>query len=157
MYCVLLMHTHVLISSRTLLRSVRILPTMCWALQAIIVFVWITEELNSNWRSKNLTVMTVHSGDLKSVAIFSAVCLANSQRLYPVSSSGFFEAVLGCREATIFEVLHGRPTGRFFEPSCNGSNLCKNSIWKVKGSKIGIYYNASFLPGHSLIFSLPTL
>ena len=44
-----------------------------------------------------------------------------------------------------------------FKPSCNGLDLRKNSILKVKGSKTGIYYNASFLLGHSLIFSLPTL
>ena len=37
--------------------------------------------------------------------------------------------------------------------------MVDNSITKVEGSKTGIYvyYNASFLPGHSVIFSLPTL
>ena len=43
-----------------------------------------------------------------------------------------------------------------FESSCNDLNLRKNYMLKVKGSKTGIFYNASFLPGHSLIFSLPT-
>ena len=44
-----------------------------------------------------------------------------------------------------------------FERSCNGLNLCKNSILKVKGSITVTYYNVSFLPGHSLIFLLPTV
>ena len=53
------------------------------------------------------------------------------------------EALLGRKEATIFELLRGRPGGHFFEPSCNGLNLRKNSILKVEVSKTGIYYNAS--------------
>ena len=53
-----------------------ILLTMLSVLKAIIVSVWLTEELNSNWTSKelnsnwtskNLTV--IHCGDLKSMAI----------------------------------------------------------------------------------------
>ena len=31
---------------------------LCWALEASIVFTWMTEELNSNWRLKNVRVMT---------------------------------------------------------------------------------------------------
>ena len=57
-------------------------------------------------------------------------------------------------------LLRGRPTGHFSAPSCNGLNLSKNSIVKVKACSktvIPVYCNASVLPGHSHIFSLPTL
>ena len=33
----------------------------------------------------------------------------------------------------------------------------QNSTLKAEGSKTWIYYNASFLPGYSLIFSIPML
>ena len=86
----------------------------CWALKAwleVIMSIWMTglpqQEMNSNWRLKNLTDMTGTLWRSKSVAILSAVCLTNSRRLYTISPRMVAEAILGRREATIFEFLRG--------------------------------------------------
>ena len=121
---------------------------------------WWLVSPSRKWIRTKIESLTDITGTLwrsQSVAILLAMCLMNSQKSDTISSSAFFEAVLGRWEATVFKLFHGQPTGRFFKRSCGGLDLHENSIIKVEGSKTGIYYNASFLPSHSLIFSLPTL
>ena len=85
--------------------------------------------------------------------------LRNSRKLYAISSSGFFKALFERREATIFGAFTWLTNARrFLRPSCTCLVLRKNSILKLKAVKQGhISYNASSLPGQSLIFVLPTL
>ena len=42
-----------------------------------------------------------------------AMCLMNSQKLYATSSSGFCEAVVGCREATFLKTYMLKDPGSF--------------------------------------------
>ena len=83
-----------------------------------------TEELNSNWRVKNLTVMTG--------TLWRSKVLGNNLARVPLKFlkivSNFiewvFEVVLKCGEATILEVLRSKQTV-LFELSCNGLDLGK--------------------------------
>ena len=82
---------------------------LCWALEATIVFIWMTEKLNSNWRSKNLTVMTSTLWRSK----IRGNILGCVPREFSMIVSCFIKWVFWSWEATIFEVLCDRPTGHF--------------------------------------------